>query len=186
MEIRVLACLLERDIEAYQAININQNDFDLTVVLSPTRVVRVQVKSTELNNKATNNAIDRIDKQYDYLVVVIFGDKEAPVFFVMSKAEAMQLKGINKQLGVTQITSKVPEVKTALLPHEDEIGRKSVTHNKKNEGGRLKQGCFSDKASTRPNQHVVAAYLNVIISKIMKTADTRTILVKIDAVIKWR
>lgn len=92
-EYRVLACLLERDIEAYQAININQNDFDLTVVLNQEHVVRVQVKSTELNNKATNNAIAGIDKQYDFMVIVIFEGQGKARFFVMSKAEAMELKG---------------------------------------------------------------------------------------------
>ena len=122
-EYRVLACLLERDTEAYQANNINQNDFDLTVVLHSERIVRVQVKSTDLYNKATNNAIDRIDKQYDFLVVVIFVGHGKARFFVMSKEEAMQLKGPNKQLGVTQIRAKVPEVKTALLPYEDQWGK---------------------------------------------------------------
>lgn len=37
--------------------------------------MRIQVKETELNNKNTNNAIDRIDKQYDFLVVVIISEK---------------------------------------------------------------------------------------------------------------
>jgi len=119
-EYRVLACLLERDIEAYQAININQPDFDITVVLREDKVVRVQVKSTELNNKATNNAIDRIDKLYDFLVVVIFeGDGEAR-FFVMSKEEAITAKGTNKQLGVTQQRKKQPQVKGMLVPFEDQ------------------------------------------------------------------
>ncbi len=119
-EYRVLACLLERDIEAYQAININQNDFDLTVVLNQERVVRVQVKSTELNNKATNNAIAGIDKQYDFLVIVIFEGHGKARFFVMSKAEAMELKSVSKQLGVTQVCNGVPRVKTSLIPFEDQ------------------------------------------------------------------
>ena len=119
-EYRVLASLLERDIEAYQAININQNDFDLTVVLSQKHVVRVQVKSTELNNKATNNAIARIDKQYDFLVIVIFEGQGSARFFVMSRAEAIGLRGVSKQLGVTQISSGAPEVKPSLLPFEDQ------------------------------------------------------------------
>lgn len=119
-EYRVLACLLERDLEAYQAININENDFDLTIVLSKEKVVRVQVKSTELNNKATNNAIDRVDKKYDFLVVVIFEGQGQARFFVMSKNEAMELKGRSKQLGVTQVRRKKSEVKTAILQFEDQ------------------------------------------------------------------
>ncbi len=117
-EYRVLACLLEEDIEAYQAINVTQPDFDITAILREEKVVRIQVKSTDLNNKATNNAIDRIDKIYDFLVVVIFEGKGKARFFVMSKAEAMAVKGSSKQLGVTQQRKKCFQVKDALLPFE--------------------------------------------------------------------
>ena len=116
---RVLACLLERDMEVYQAININQPDFDLTAVLSKEKVVRIQVKSTELHNRATNNAIDRIDKDYDFFVVVIFEGEGSSRFFVMSKAEAMKEKGNNKQLGVTQQRNKESQIKDCLLPYEN-------------------------------------------------------------------
>jgi len=119
-EYRVLACLLERDIEAYQAINITQPDFDITAILREDKVVRIQVKSTELNNKATNNAINRIDKLYDFLVVVIFQGSGDARFFVMSKEEALAIKGTSKQLGVTQQNNKKHQVKDALLPHENQ------------------------------------------------------------------
>jgi len=122
-EYRVLACLLERDIEAYQAININQPDFDITAILKKDKVVRIQVKSTELHNKATNNAIDRIDKSYDFLVVVIFEGEGEARFFVMSKAAAMTAKGTSKQLGVTQQRKKQSQVKDVLLPFEDQWGK---------------------------------------------------------------
>lgn len=118
-EYRVLACLLERDIEAYLAINKNQPDFDLTAILASEKVVRIQVKATELNNKSTNNAIDRIDKQYDFLVIVIIGEKKAARFFVMNRAEALELKGDSKQLGTTQQRNKEFQVKDILLPHEN-------------------------------------------------------------------
>ncbi len=118
-EYRVLACLLEQDIEAYLAIKTNQPDFDLTAILASGRVVRVQVKATELNNKSTNNAIDRIDKQYDFLVVVIVGENKVARFFVMTKAEALAAKGTSKQLGTTQQRNKEFQVKDALLPHEN-------------------------------------------------------------------
>lgn len=119
-EYRVLASLLELDIEVYQAININQPDFDLTAILDDNKVIRIQVKSTELHNKATNNAIDRIDKDYDFLVVVIFEGQGIARFFVMSKAEALQVKGSNKQLGVTQKMKKVSQVKDCIVPFENQ------------------------------------------------------------------
>ncbi len=118
-EYRVLACLLERDIEVYQAINVTQPDFDLTAILNKEKIVRIQVKSTALNNKATNNAIGKIDKEYDFLVVVIFQREDAARFFVMTKKEAMQLKGSDKQLGVTKQQNNKFQVKNALIPHED-------------------------------------------------------------------
>jgi hypothetical protein len=119
-EYRVLACLLEQDIEAYPAIKTNQPDFDLTAILQSGKVVRVQVKSTELNNKSTNNAIDRIDKEYDFLVVVIVGERKATRFFVMSKSEALAAKGGSKQLGTTQQRQKEFQVKDVLVPHENQ------------------------------------------------------------------
>lgn len=119
-EYRVLACLLEQDIEVYPAIKTNQPDFDLTAILSSGKVVRIQVKATELNNKSTNNTIEHIDKQYDFLVVVIVGENKATRFFVMTKAEALSAKGKNKQLGTTQQRKKKFQVKDALLLYEDQ------------------------------------------------------------------
>ncbi|WP_291981780.1 hypothetical protein [Candidatus Accumulibacter sp. ACC005] len=118
-EYRVLACLLEQDIEAYPVINKNQPDFDLTAILANDKVLRIQVKATELRNKSTNNAIDRIDKKYDFLVVVIVAEDKTSRFFVMSKTEAEDARGGNKQLGTTQQKNRSFQVKDVLLPHED-------------------------------------------------------------------
>lgn len=120
-EYRVLACLLEEDIEAYSAIKTNQPDYDLTAIVKSGKVLRIQVKTTELKNKSTNNAIDRIDKDYDFLVVVIVDEAEqrkSARFFVMSKSEAMAAKGTSKQLGTTQQRAKQFQVKDILLQHE--------------------------------------------------------------------
>lgn len=118
-EYRVLACLLEQDIEAYQAIKTNQTDFDLTAVLSLSKVVRIQVKSTELNNKSTNNSIDRVDKEYDFLVIVIIDENQTAKFYVMSKAEAIAAKGTSKQLGTTQQKEGKFYVKDVIAPYEN-------------------------------------------------------------------
>lgn len=119
-EYRVLACLLEQDVEAYLAIKTNQPDFDLTAILASGRVVRIQVKSTELDNKSTNNAIERVEKEYDFLVVVVVGENKAIRFFVMTRAEALAAKGSNKQLATTQQRQKKFQVKDSLLPHENQ------------------------------------------------------------------
>lgn len=119
-EYRVLACLLEQDVEAYLAIKTNQPDFDLTAILASGRVVRIQVKSTELNNKSTNNAIERVEKEYDFLVVVVVGENKATRFFVLTREEALAAKGSNKQLATTQQRQKKFQVKDTLIPHENQ------------------------------------------------------------------
>lgn len=119
-EYRVLAHLLELDVEAYPAIKTNQHDYDITAVLSASQVVRIQVKTTELNNRSTNNVIDRVDKNYDYLVVVIVDGEGNTKFYVMSKSEAMAAKGTAKQLGVTCQRNKQFFVKDTIALYRDQ------------------------------------------------------------------
>jgi hypothetical protein len=117
-EHRVLGCLLAHDIEAYQAIKVNQDDYDITVIASPTKVVRVQVKSTTLGNKSTNNQIGQLNRNFDFLVVVVEVAGECR-FFVLTKEEALLLKGNSKHLGVSRSLKREFEIKPALLPYED-------------------------------------------------------------------
>lgn len=117
-EHRVLGCLLAHDIEAYQAIKVNQDDYDITVVVSPIKVVRVQVKSTTLGNSSTNNQIGKLDREFDFLVVVVVTDAECR-FFVLSKAEALQLKGSSQHLGISYLSNRHSLIKPEILPHEN-------------------------------------------------------------------
>ena len=119
-EYRVLARLLANDIEAYPAIKTNQKDYDITAVLSETKIVRIQVKSTELNNKSTNNAIDGIDKDYHYLVVVVVEGEGNASFYVMTKEEALAERGSSKQLGVTCLHEMKSCVKGSIARHKDQ------------------------------------------------------------------
>lgn len=45
-EYLVLTRLLQRGIEAYSAIKVNQDDYDITAIASSMRVIRIQVKAT--------------------------------------------------------------------------------------------------------------------------------------------
>ena len=117
-EHRVLVQLLERDIEAYPAIKINQDSYDITAVLSPSRIARIQVKSTDLYNKSTNNQVGALDCEFDYLVVVVV-DKNRCRFFVLSRDEALLIKGTRKHLPTSRSVKGTPEVISELLAHED-------------------------------------------------------------------
>lgn len=117
-EYRVLACLLEQNIEVYQAIRTNQVDYDLTAVLSNSKVVRIQVKSTYLNNKSTNNPID-VDKDFDFLVIVIIHENREVKFYVMSKDEAVAERGQYKKLYTTYSRNKNYHVKECITNHEN-------------------------------------------------------------------
>lgn len=87
-EYLVLTELLKKNIEAYPAISFNQEDYDITVVLSENLVVRVEVKSTGLQDKSTNNAIKNISsKNFNFLVLVVV-DENQNRYFVLTKEEA--------------------------------------------------------------------------------------------------
>ena len=120
-EYRVLAVLLERDVEAYLAIKDNQKDYDITAILGPSKVVRIQVKSTELDNKSNNNSINRIDemKAFDFLVIVIFDGMRTANFYVLTKDEAIAAKGEMKRLSVTRQESGKFYVKDEIYCHKD-------------------------------------------------------------------
>lgn len=117
-EYRVLACLLEQDFEAYQAIRKNQTGYDITVVLNKNKVVRIQVKSTILNNKSTNNSID-IDEGFDFLVIVIYCGKNNTSFYIMSRCEAVSYKGNNKKLGLIRKEGEKHIVKDCIKQNKD-------------------------------------------------------------------
>ncbi len=120
-EYRVLACLLERDIEAYSAIKMNQSDFDITAIIDES-IIRIQVKSTHLHNKSTNNSID-IDSNYNFLVIVIYDEKNGAEFFIMSRKEAEKLKGESKKLGLTHMKNGKLQTKEDLMPYKDQWSR---------------------------------------------------------------
>ncbi len=117
-EHRVLVKLLARDIEAYPAIKINQDSYDITAVISPSRIARIQVKSTALSNKSTNNQVGALDREFDYLVVMVFAEEKCR-FFVLSRDEALRIRGTRKHLPTSRYVKGIPEVMPELLAHED-------------------------------------------------------------------
>src|SRR3546814_13367782 len=70
-EYLALSRLLERGIEAYPAIKANQDSYDLTAIAASGKILRIQVKSTDLRNKSTNNIVGTLARTFDFLVVVV-------------------------------------------------------------------------------------------------------------------
>jgi len=119
----VLTRLLENDIEAYPAIKVNQDSYDLTAIPASKRVLRIQVKTTELNNKSTNNTIGSLAREFDYLVIVIVRGERLADCYVLTLAEAHALRGDSKQLGVSRKVGGKSVVKSELERHKEQWGR---------------------------------------------------------------
>ena len=115
----VMLKLLSSGVEAYLAIKSNQEDYDITAIIDGVRVKRIQVKSTVLENKNTNNSLDGTQKNYDYLVIVI-RDLSIDRFFVLTKAEADLERSNSIKMGTSQILNGTHYVKNSLLQHENQ------------------------------------------------------------------
>ncbi len=116
-ESQVLARLLENEVEAYPAIKVNQDSYDITAISLAGRVLRIQVKATELHNKSTNNTVGTLARVFDYLIVVIVRGKGQADCYVLTHAEAHALRSTSKQLGVSRKQKGVSVVKSELLPY---------------------------------------------------------------------
>lgn len=118
-EYLVLTRLLENEVEAYPAIKVNQDSYDLTAISNSGRIIRIQVKATELHNKSTNNTIGALAREFDFLVVVIVhGDRLADCY-VLTHAEAHALRGTSKLLGVSRQVDRISVVKSELAQHRE-------------------------------------------------------------------
>ncbi|VVN79846.1 hypothetical protein [Pseudomonas fluorescens] len=115
----VMLKLLSSGVEAYLAIKSNQEDYDITAIIDGVRVKRIQVKSTVLQNKNTNNSIDGTEKNYDYLVIVI-RDSNIDRFFVLTKTEADMERRDSVKMGASQKLKGIYHVKHSFLQHEDQ------------------------------------------------------------------
>ncbi|MUK32169.1 hypothetical protein GNP44_19055 [Aliivibrio fischeri] len=114
----VLSQLLKRNIEAYLAIKSNQEDYDITVITDNKSVKRVQVKATELHNKNTNNSITGIEKDYDYLVLVVIEPKIDHIY-IMSREDALTVKGNSKKFSCSYSDNLVSKIKSELEVYKD-------------------------------------------------------------------
>ncbi|EKO3849809.1 hypothetical protein M0357_004975 [Vibrio harveyi] len=114
----VLSELLKRDVESYLAINSNQKNYDITVVLDDLSVKRIQVKATELQNDSTNNAITGTKKKYDYLILVVV-DIGQTMTYIMTKEEVDKQRANQVDLYVSEKSKTDARyiVREAFKPH---------------------------------------------------------------------
>lgn len=117
-EYLVLLKLLKDEKEAYPALICNQEDYDITIVLKRTSVIRLQVKSTVLQNKNKNNSLGNLDKCYDFLVIVVF-EESGHRMFVLSKDEVLSELGKNKKLSTSTSKNGSYKIKDNLIIYEN-------------------------------------------------------------------
>ena len=116
-EYLVLSELLKKNIEAYPSITFQQEDYDIVVINQQEKVIRIQVKATDLQNKSTNNKIKNIGKNYAILIIVI-KDKENYRFFIMTKGEAIDLSK-NGTLSISELKKGISSVKYEFSKYEN-------------------------------------------------------------------
>jgi hypothetical protein len=118
-EYLVLTRLLENEVEAYPAIKVNQDSYDLTAIAESGRIVRIQVKATLLHNKSTNNTIGALAREFDFLVIVVVHGERSTDCYVLTHAEAHALRGSSKLLGVSRLVKGTSIVKSELTTHKE-------------------------------------------------------------------
>jgi len=122
-EYLALTRLLEHEVEAYSAIKVNQDSYDLTAIAKSGRIVRIQVKATELHNRSTNNSIGSLAREFDFLVVVVVQAGRFADCYVLTHAEAHALRGESKNLGISRREKRVSVVKRELDQYKEQWSR---------------------------------------------------------------
>ncbi|WP_147424424.1 hypothetical protein [Vogesella indigofera] len=122
-EYLTLTRLLENEIEAYPAIKINQDSYDITAITKSGKILRIQVKSTLLHNNSTNNTIGSLSRNFDFLVVVVIHGERAADCYILTHAEAQTLRGNSKQLGISRKERQVSVVKSEIAQHKEQWSR---------------------------------------------------------------
>ncbi|MCX7097008.1 MAG: hypothetical protein NTV43_03770 [Methylococcales bacterium] len=110
----VMGELLKRNIEAYLANSKTQSGWDIVVVVTGDKVKRIQVKTTFLQNKNTNNSF-KITTGYDFLVLVVIDEQEE--FYVLSKDDVTNIQGSSLQFGISKSSKGIYTVKDEISPH---------------------------------------------------------------------
>ena len=122
-ELSVFMELLKKGYEAYRANSKIQKGWDI-VVINKNTVKRIQVKTTILKNKSTNNTF-KVNNGYDIMVVVVIDDKNRCEYNILTKKEVSKIlrANNNKQLSISKTKKGIRKIK-------DEISAQKNKWNK--------------------------------------------------------
>ena len=97
--------------EVYRANSKTQKGWDIVVITKKNKIIRIQVKTTFLDNNSTNNSVS-LKGKYDFLALVILGTKNRDVkFFCLKREIVEQIQGDCKKLAISDGKGGVKKVK---------------------------------------------------------------------------
>ena len=103
--------------EVYRANSKTQEDWYIVVITEKNKIIRIQVKTTFLDNNSTNNSVS-LKGKYDFLALVILGTKNRDVkFFCLKKEIVEQIKGDKKRLAISEKKNGVKKVRDEIKKH---------------------------------------------------------------------
>lgn len=130
-ELSVFMKLLKQNCEVYRANSKIQVGWDLVVILKTNAVKRIQVKTTILENKSTNNSL-KIIGNYDYLVLVIIDQSEKLNYYILTREEVTKTQKNNKLFSVTQKENGKKKIISSITNNKDKWNKIKEVQNGKN------------------------------------------------------
>jgi len=118
-ELSVITELLKKSVESYKANSKTQKDWDIVVISKNNEVKRIQVKTTILQNKTTNNSINIKKANFDFLIIVVIDENSSFIYYILSKSEALAIQGGNVKLGISEFVNGKYKVIDSLTKHKD-------------------------------------------------------------------
>jgi hypothetical protein len=109
----VLSQLLLRNIESYLAVKANQKGFDIVALIGEDKkVVRIEVKTRDLNSGSTNNSFSINSEIADFLIIVIIENSDLDLrTFVIPTHLIEEMKEGRKQLSTSKTVNGKSQIR---------------------------------------------------------------------------
>ncbi len=108
--------LLKSGYDVCRPVNKNQKNWDV-IVARGRKFKKIQVKTTTWNAKTTNNVVRGVNKQYDFLVIVV-RNYDVNQFFILSKSEVEKINSDKSDFAITEIKNGERQVREYLMDYE--------------------------------------------------------------------